>query len=100
MSAARCTQVAFGVALALVVASITVACSLNPQPIPPGDQPDGSAGGANSSFADSDAATKLSDDAGHMSTDGASETGPPQHIDGGNDANDANDADADADAPG
>ena len=89
---------AYSVAVALVIASIAAACGLNPQPIPPGDQPDGSAGGANSSFADGDSGTKSSEDAGHMGTEAGSETGAPPIFDGGTDASDATDAGDAADA--
>ncbi|MEO6575642.1 MAG: hypothetical protein ABIP89_17460 [Polyangiaceae bacterium] len=94
----RLRYAGFSVAVGLVVASIGVACSLNPQPIPPGEQPDGAGGSANPNFGDGvgDGGTKLSDDAGTMSTDASTDapvTPPPQ--DAGPDASDASD-DADA----
>ena len=98
MSAKPYESLAYGLAAALVVASIAAACSLNPQPIPPGDQPDGSAGSANPTFGDADGGTKLSGDAGVMSTEAGIDTGAPPVRDAGNDGADALDAAADADA--
>ena len=99
MSARSLKRTAYAVATALVVASIAAACSLNPQPIPPGEQPDGSTGGSNPTFGDPDGGTKLSGDAADMGTDGGRETGPPPQQDAGTDAADASDAATDADAP-
>lgn len=99
MSARLLRPTAYAVVAALVVASIAAACSLNPQPIPPGEQPDGSTGGANPTFGDADGGTRLSSDAADMGNEAGSETGPPPQQDAGNDAADASDAATDADAP-
>ena len=103
MSARLLRPTAYAVVAALVVASIAAACSLNPQPIPPGEQPDGSTGGANPTFGDADGGTRLSSDAADMGNEAGreagSETGPPPQQDAGTDAADASDATTDADAP-
>ena len=88
--------------LAVVGAAAVDACSLNPQPIPPGEQPDS---GSNSDFgsggASTDAATNNpapGDSGTRQDLDGAA-----PGADGGEDASDAatddaGDAEADADA--
>lgn len=76
------------------------ACSLNPQPIPPGEQPDGGQDfGSGTGGSTSDAATNTptpGDDAGAVRDDDAGDAGETDASDAGND--DAGDADTDADA--
>ncbi len=83
------------VATALVLASIAAACSLNPQPIPPGEQP-GDASGAgseNPTLGDADGATTLTDDGGTTGVEAGIDSGPmPPPQDAGTDAADAADA--------
>lgn len=93
----RLGYAAYSAATALVMASIAAACSLNPQPIPPGEQPDAAGGGSESpTVGDGDSGTKLSTDAGTTNHEAGIDSGPmPPPQDAGTDASDASD-DADA----
>ncbi len=90
------------VVVAVVAAGSIGACSLNPQPIPPGEQADGGSGSDFGSGAETDAATNNPGPGDSGATQGLDsgregDTGVPSE-DAGDASDDAGDAEADADA--